>query len=110
MSLKPVREVELPAASLVPPPAAANSERRAEPKSDALSGPSRLSHVLTNLDEIRKILNARASVIVALLGAAWLTFLAMDKATGMALAIAASYDVFVFLPLAYIAYLKRKEE
>ena len=42
----------------------------------------------------------RASVIVALIASAALTFLAMEKATGMALAIAASFDLGVFLPLA----------
>lgn len=103
MNLKVVREREVPEAS----PAQPTQERARE--SAASFDPSRLAVMMAMIDEIRRMLNARASVIVALVGAAALTFLAMEKGTGMALAIASSYDLFVFLPLAYIAYLRRKE-
>ncbi len=101
MTLKAVREVELPDAP--------KSLALEEPKSESSSDRSQHLAAMLMLVEIRRVLNARASVILALVGAAALTYLAMEKATGMALSIAVSYDLFVFLPLAYIAYLRRKE-
>ena len=111
MSLKVVKEVELAAAASpsVQPVPASKPAIPAEPKSENSFDPSLALHSLEIIGEVRKILNARASVIVALMASAALTFLAMEKATGMALAIAASFDLGVFLPLAYIAYLRRKE-
>ena len=44
-----------------------------------------------------------------MIGSFVLTSAAMAMGTGMALSIALSYDVFVFLPIAYIAYQRRKE-
>jgi hypothetical protein len=109
VSLKVVKETELAGSpEQQPKPSGIKpSESQAEQTSGRSSDLSRASLAL--LDEIRLVLNARASVVLALMAAAALTYLAMDKGTGMALSIAATFDLFIFLPLAYIAYLRRRE-
>lgn len=61
-------------------------------------------HILLLLDEIRKVLSARMGALLAMGGAMLLTAAAMMQQTWMGLAIAATFDVLVFLPLAIIAY------
>lgn len=106
MSLRPVREREVPAPQAAPAPAAGNAT---EPKSESSFDPSRLLGAMAMLEQIRTVLNARASVVIAMVLAASLTWIAMEKATGMALAAAGFFDFFIFIPAAYIAYLRRKE-
>lgn len=57
--------------------------------------------------EIRKILNARASAVMAMAGAFALTATALVQGTTMALIASVSFDVLVFLPLAWIAYTRK---
>lgn len=57
--------------------------------------------------EIRRILNARASAVMAMGGAFVLTAVALAQGTMMSLGTAISFDVLVFLPLAWIAYTRK---
>ena len=58
------------------------------------------------LREIREILSAKAAAMAAMAGALALTGAAMYQGTWMALGMSISYDVLVFIPLAFIAYLR----
>ena len=96
-NLKVVGEVEIPSAVETPPTTVAQSAPSSE------SSP----HLVALLAEIRRVLNARAGALLAMLGALGLTAAAMVQQTTMALLIALSFDLAVFLPIAVIAYLRR---
>jgi 2-methylaconitate cis-trans-isomerase PrpF len=93
-NLKVVNEVEIPDANPI-------EVKTVQPsaKSSAAS-----LHMVELLGEIRRVLNARAGALMAMLGALGLTAAAMVQGTTMALLIALSYDIAVFLPIALIAY------
>lgn len=60
------------------------------------------------LNEIRMVLNARVTALLAAMGAFLIALWAMWLGTGMSLWVALSYDIMVFIPMAFIAYLKPK--
>lgn len=91
-NLKVVGETEVPSPS--PVETAAPSRRSSTVSPDTIAV----------FQEVRRILNARAGALVAMVAAAILTGWAMYLGTVMGLAIAASFDAFVFLPIALIAY------
>ena len=99
-NLKVVSEVEIPSAVETPPTTAAQSESSLE-SSRAM---------VEMLAEIRKVLNARAGALIAMVGAFALTGAAMFQATTMALLISLSFDLCVLLPFVYVAYLRRNEQ
>lgn len=95
-TLKVVNEVEVP-------PEAVEVQAPAPVAKSAQS--SEASHATAMiLAEIRKILSARAAALVAMVGAFCLTASSMFSQSWMSLAIAVSYDMMVFLPMALIAY------
>lgn len=99
MGLKMVSETEVPSAP--------NSEfETATPSRTSSEHSPRLIAVL---EEIRMVLSARASVLLAMAGAFGLTASAMWKGDLMSLAIALSFDVVVFIPIVVIAYRRPKE-
>lgn len=102
-NLKLVGEVELPEPQS---PEGPKVEVKMEPPSARSSAAS--PHVLALMAEIRRVLNARAAAQIAMVGAMMLTVGAMWQGTLMSLAIAASFDLLVFLPIAVIAYMKRE--
>ena len=102
-NLQVVAEREIPDVQIVELP---KMEEPSQPLSSN-SPKSQSREMLEVMGEIRKILSARASAIMALIGSLALTFVAMEHATWMALAMAVSFDAFVFIPTAYIAYFKR---
>lgn len=59
------------------------------------------------LMEARKILNARASAVMAMAGSFILTTVALAQGTTMSLLTAMSFDILVFLPIAWIAYTRK---
>ena len=59
---------------------------------------------LALLMEIRKVLNAKASAVLALVAASLLTGAAMWLETWMALGISISFDVLIAIPIFLIAY------
>ena len=65
--------------------------------------------LLEMLETIMKILNVRMSAALAMAGAFCLTAAAMVQGTYMSLAISLSFDLCVFLPLAWIAYRAKKD-
>ena len=101
-NLQVVGEREIPEAQIEQP--------KMEKPSQPLSENSQSPETLALLMEIRKILNARAAAVMGLIGALVLTFLAMEQATWMALAMSAAYDILVFLPIAFIAYSQRTNQ
>lgn len=104
-NLKVVGEVELPEPS--PAPAAAPVvEAKTERPSAPLSALS--PHTIAVLEEIRRVLNARAGALLAMAGAFLLTGAAMWTGTWTALGVSLSYDVLVFIPIALIAYMRPK--
>ena len=100
-TLKVVSEVE------VPNPAV--EQAQAAPASEAKSTQSYAVYqaTLEVLSEIRKILSVRAAAMLGMLGALGLTSAAMVQQTTMALLIALSFDLAVFLPIAVIAYCRK---
>ena len=91
-NLKVVSETELP------------SQRAVETEEQSKRSSTASRATIEVFQEVRRILNARAGALVAMVAAAILTGWAMYLGTVMGLAIAASFDAFVFLPIALIAY------
>ena len=102
-NLKLVGEVEVPDQSPEQPKAEARTERPSAPSSAAFRA------TVAVLAEIRRILSVRAGAMLAMTGAMLLTAAAMYQGTLLALGIAASFDVLVFAPVAFIAWGKRGE-
>jgi hypothetical protein len=107
-NLRVVAEREITDAELaqgVPGRTEGQSETLSRPSpSSAAEVPRQSLQTIELLMEIRKVLNARAGALIAMVGAFLLTVGAMVLNTPMSLAIAISYDVLVFLPIAVIAY------
>lgn len=96
----------LPEAAPAPAPRQPQVETATEKKSDASLTRFQISVAI--LGEIRRVLNARVASLLALLGAIGLTAWAMRIETPMALSIAVSFDILVYLPVMLIAYVKPK--
>ena len=102
-TLKVVSEVEVPN----PEVEQAQVAPVLEAKSTQLSAVFRAKVAM--LAEIRKILNARAAALIAMLGAMGLTGAAMFQQTTMSLLVAISFDVLVLIPIVYAAYFRKGE-
>ena len=97
-NLKVVGEVEIPSAVETPPTTVAQSAPSSE------SSP----HLVVVLAEIRRVLNARAGALAAMVAAFALTVGAMAIGTWMALAMALSFDIFALIPILIIAYRRQQ--
>ena len=75
-----------------------------EKPSPQLSSGSQSPETLALLMEIRKVLNAKAAAVMALVAAFLLTAAAMVLSTWMALGISISFDVLIAIPIFLIAY------
>ena len=120
MALKIVAETEVPTpqsesaqADPHPTPKPSETERPSAPSlpaSPASVKPQvRPPELIEMLETIMKILNVRMSAALAMAGAFCLTAAAMVQGTYMSLAISLSFDLCVFLPLAWIAYRAKKD-
>ena len=69
-----------------------------------LSNGSQSPETLALLMEIRRVLNAKASAVMALVAAFLLTASSMIIGTWMALGISISFDVLIAIPIFLIAY------
>ena len=98
-----VSEVEIPDEEASPAQPQVQTVEKSPPLSKTSPSPDRIE-ILAVLTEIRKILSAKAGAMLAMAGSFALTAAAMVQGTPMALSIAISYDVLVFLPIAIIAY------
>lgn len=80
-----------------------------QPAAPSVESSGNSLHMVALLTEIRRVLNARAGVLVAMLGSLLLTGWAVNQASWLSLLAALTFNVTVFLPIAYIAYLRPKE-
>lgn len=100
-NLKVISEVEVPTNEVSVAPTRPRTEEPSKRSSEASRATAEV------LAEIRLILNARAATLLAMMGALGLTAAAMIQQTTMALLIALSFDLAIFLPIALIAYTRR---
>ena len=97
-NLKVVDEREIPDAEIqIEQP---QTEKQSPQLSSASPSPDRVALLL----EIRRVLNAKASAVMALVAAFLLTAAAMVLGTWMALGISISFDVLIAIPIFLIAY------
>lgn len=110
MALKVVAEKEIPDQPQAAPVPTRPEQPQAAPRTERQSDESstRFRLMVTVLEEIRRVLSARAAALLALTGALGLTAWAMMIQTPMALYTALSFDVLVYLPITAIAYWKPK--
>ena len=102
-TLKVVSEVEVPNPAVEQAQAAPASEAKSTQSYEVFRAK------VAMLAEIRKILNARAAALIAMLGAMGLTGAAMFQQTTMSLLVAISFDVLVLIPIVYAAYFRKGE-
>lgn len=100
-NLKVVGETEVQDAE---PAAPARAEGPSRPSSDNSPVSAENPQTLALLEEIRRVLNARAGALLAMVGSFVLTGWAMYQGQAMSMGIAVSFDVFSLIPMLIIAY------